>query len=215
MRLSIPPRRLVDLRVFGAATLPDRELVRLVCGPRVVDADVDAAVSALELAPAAREGALLASPLGPRLLAALELGRRAARVPSSSQARITGPADVVAAVGARLVDDGRWWLVAVDVRLRLARAVAIDVAIADDAIDDVVVTALQQTLQAGCRRLLLVRRAVGAAVAAGHDVAVLDALRARAGLVGVAALDVIRLGDDGWCSLVRLGFGPPRDPRYR
>jgi hypothetical protein len=213
MRLAIPPRRLVDLRVFGAATLPDRELVRLVCGARVADADVDAATAALELAPAAREGALLASPHGPRLLAALELGRRATRVPSSSFARIGGPADVVAAVGPRLGDDGRWWLVGLDVRLRLARAVALDVCASDR--DDVVVAGLQQALQAGCRRLVLLRRRPGPAVPDDDDVAVLEALRARAGLVGVAALDVIRLGDDGWCSLVRLGFAPPRDPRYR
>jgi hypothetical protein len=219
MRLTTPPRHLVDLRVFGAATLPDRELVRLVCGPRIVDAAIDDAATALQLAPVAREAALLSSPHGPRLLAALELGRRAARVPSPSQARITGPADVVAAVGPRLGGDARFWLVAVDVRLRLARAVvidvAIDVALAEDAIDDVVITALQQTLQAGCRRLLLLRRAVGPAVAGDHDGAVFNALRARGGLVGVDALDVVVLGDDGWCSLVRRGFGPPRDPRYR
>lgn len=215
MRLAIPPRRLVDLRVFGAATLPDRELVRLVCGPRVSDVDVDTAVTALELAPAAREGVLLDSPHGPRLLAALELGRRAARVPSSSLARLCGPADVVAAVGPRVVDDARWWLVALDVRLRLARAVALEVGTGDDAIDDVVVLGLQQALQAGCRRLVLLRRRPGPAVPDDDDVAVLEALRARAGLIGVAALDVVRLGDDGWCSLVRLGFAPSRDPRYR
>jgi hypothetical protein len=212
MRLATPPRRLVDLRVFGAATLPDRELVRLICGPRVADADVDAAVAALELAPAAREGALLHAPHGPRLLAALELGRRAARVPSPSLARLCGPADVVAAVGPRLVDDPRWWVAALDVRLRLARAVGLD---GGDTTDDVVVAALQQTLQAGCRRLLLLRRRPGPAVPADEDVAVLETARARAGLIGLAALDVIRLGDDGWCSLVRLGFAGPRDPRYR
>lgn len=213
MRLATPPRRLVDLRVFGAATLPDRELVRLICGPRVADADLDAAVAALELSRGAREGALLDSPHGPRLLAALELGRRGIRVPSSSLARIGGPADVVAAVGPRLDEDTRWWLVALDVRLRLARAVALDAAAAD--LDDIVVTGLQQTLQAGCRRLLLLRRRPGPAVPDDDDVAALEGLRARACLVGVAALDVIRLGDDGWCSLVRLGFSPPRDPRYR
>lgn len=214
MRLAIPPRRLVDLRVFGAATLPDRELVRLICGPRIADADVDAAVAALELAPAAREGALLHAPHGPRLLAALELGRRAVRVPSSSQARVCGPADVVAAVAARLGDDdARWWLVALDVRLRLARAVALKNGGSDG--DDIVVGGLQQALQAGCRRLLLLRRGPGPAVPDDEDLAVLEALRARAGVVGVAALDVIRLGDDGWCSLVRLGFAAPQDPRYR
>ena len=74
MHGTASPRRLVDLRVFGAATLPDRELVRLVCGPRIDDADVTTVTAALaasvapevvmtmELAPGAEMGVRLAPP---------------------------------------------------------------------------------------------------------------------------------------------------------
>lgn len=210
MHAAIAPRRLLDLRVLGARALPARELVRLVCGPRVADDDVDDATAALDLAPAARDAVLLGSPCGPRLLAALELGRRTSHGGSPAQARVAGPADVVAAIATR-IDEERCAVVGLDVRLRVARLQVLDAA----PIDDVVVTALQQTLAAGCRRLVLVRRTAGPAAPGDADVAAFAALRARADLVGVAALDSVVLGDDGWCSLLRLGAAPPRDPRYR
>jgi hypothetical protein len=206
------PRRVVDLRVFGAATLPDRELVRLVCGARIDDAEVTRVTSALELAPVAREAVLLESPYGPRLLAALELGRRAGRLPSSALARIDSPGSLVAAMGPRLHGDQRWWLVAVDVRLRLARAIPFDF---DEPRDACSTTALQATFQAGCRRFVLVRRVLGPAAWAAADVDWFCRLRVHAETVGVCALDAVQLGDDGWCSMVRQGVVAVRDHRYR
>ena len=233
------PRRLVDLRVLGARSLPSRSLVRLVAGPGPDDHAIDTATAALHLADPAREAVLLESSAGPRLLAALELGRRAAANRSPAHTRIVGPGDAVAALSSRLVGDGRWWLLALDVRLRVARAVALTVAtthddtsqddrtnglsaanddiadIADVTDEDVAVGALQQTLAAACRRLVLVRQGDGPAVATPRDAALFVALRGRAAVVGVAALDAVIVGDDGWCSLLRLGCVPTRERRYR
>jgi hypothetical protein len=223
------PRRLVDLRVLGARALPSRALVRLVAGPRPDDDVIDDATAALQLADPAREAVLLDSPVGPRLLAALELGRRAGACRSPANTRIVGPGDAVAALSSRLVGDGRWWLLALDVRLRVARAVPLTSACADEvegsddesaanddvADDDVAVGALQQTLAAGCRRLVLVRQGPGPATPTARDVALLASLRERCGVVGVAALDAIIVGEDGWCSLLRLGCAPARERRYR
>jgi hypothetical protein len=212
MHGTASPRRLVDLRVFGAATLPDRELVRLVCGPRIDDADVTTVTAALELAPAAREAMLLESPYGPRLLAALEMGRRAARVPSSALTRVDSPGAVVAAMASRLRDDPRWWVIAVDVRLRLARALPLR---HDEPVESCSATALQATLQAGCRRFVLVRRQVGPAAFVASDAGWFTHVRACAESVGVCVLDAVQLGDDGWCSMVRKGLVAARDHRYR
>jgi hypothetical protein len=230
------PRRLVDLRVLGARSLPSRTLVRLVAGSGPDDDAIDTATAALHLADPAREAVLLESSVGPRLLAALELGRRAAAHRSPAKTRIVGPGDAVAALSSRLVGDGRWWLLALDVRLRVARAVALTVAgahdddsqedrtndasaandnVADVTDEDVAVGALQQTLAAACRRLVLVRQVDGPAVATARDAALFVALRGRAAVVGVAALDAVIVGDDGWCSLLRLGCAPTRERRYR
>ena len=223
----------MDLRVLGARALPSRALVRLVAGPRPDDDVIDDATAALQLADPAREAVLLDSPVGPRLLAALELGRRAGACRSPANTRIVGPGDAVAALSSRLVGDGRWWLLALDVRLRVARAIPLTSACADEveasdhgsddgsaanddiADDDVAVDALQQTLAAGCRRLVVVRQTTGPATPTARDVALLAGLRERCGVVGVAALDAIIVGDDGWCSLLRLGCAPARERRYR
>ncbi len=208
------PRRHRDLRTIGARGLETHALVRLVCG-RVDDGDVADAVAALTLEPQARDAVLLRSPLGPRLLAAMELGRRACLVPVPTAARITGPADVVAALAARLVDDVRPWLAAVDVRLRIAGVRAVEAPIgADD--DDAVAAILQQTLALGCRRVVIVQRRPGPAVVDVSDAGFVSVLRARAASIGVVVLDHVICGDDGWASLLRLGvLEQSADRRYR
>jgi DNA repair protein RadC len=212
MRVSMSPRRLVDLRVFGAATMSDRELIRLVCGPRVEDDEVTTVASALELAPAAREGALLDSPHGPRLLAALELGRRAGRAPSSAAARLDSPGALVAALAQRLGEDQSWWVVAMDVRLRLARAVPLGCGGDLDAWSSL---ALAETLRVGCRRFAVARRLVGPAVFSADDRARFAHVRDRAAPLGIRVLDAVVIGDDGWCSLVRQGHVALEEHRYR
>lgn len=206
------PRRERDLRVLGARGLDTAALVRLVCG-RVDDSDVTDAVAALGLEARARDAVLLRSPLGPRLLAAMELGRRAWLLPAPSSTRITGPADVIAALAPRLVDDHRVWLLAIDVRLRVAGARPVDGA---DDIDAAVTTILQQTLGLGCRRVVLASRRAGPAIVDVDDAVFLQRLRERATVVGVSVFDHVLCGDDGWASLLRLGVVERSgDPRYR
>lgn len=205
------PRRERDIRALGARALDAPALVRLVCG-RVDDTAVDDAVHALGLEPSAREAALLQSPLGPRLLAAVELGRRAWLAPAPTATRITGPAEAVAALGPRLVDDEHLWLLALDVRLRVVAARSLG---PRGAAFDVVGT-LQQTLMHGARRLVLVHRQTGPAIVDSAVVGRLLALVERAALVDVLVLDHVIAGDDGWVSLLRQGILPTRsDLRYR
>jgi len=205
-----PPKRTLDVRVLGARALPTRALVRLVAGPRADDADVDEAVTAIGLAHDARDAALLRSPIGPRVLAAVELGRRAACVPSPAAARILSPTDVVSAIGPRLVER-RAVVVGLDVRMRIARVAELDSIDDDTGSADV----LQLTLAASCRRFIVVARREGPATPTAADVDRFSAVRARAGLVGVVAVDHVVVGDDGIASLVRLGLAAPREPRYR
>lgn len=192
----------IDLCALGARALSTRALVHQLVGAD----DVDAAVAALALHHRARDAALLDLKGGPRLLAALELGRRAWLHPPPIGARVTGPVDAVAAVAARLVDDARAIVIALDVRGRVARVVHID--------DDV--HALQTILGAGCTRGLVVEKVERAAVPAGADVDRALGVKARGVAVGVDVVDHVLVGDDGFCSLLRLGLlGPRTDRRYQ
>ena len=204
------PRQHRDLRALGARGLDTAALVRLVCG-RAADDDIDEVVAALSLEPRARDAVLLRSPLGPRLLAAMELGRRAWLAPSPASTRITGPADAMATLASRLVDDARVWMLVLDVRLRVAGAFAIDVNDHDE-----VTAILQYTLGLSCRRVVLVSRRPGPAIIDVDDAARLQIARERGAVVGVFVLDHVVCGDDGWASLLRLGVVERcADPRYR
>ncbi len=205
-------RHTVDVRVFGARALPSHRLIAAVLGPRAHSDDVSGLAAALALAGAAREAALLEHPCGPRLLAALELGRRATLYPTGGAARVDGPADVVAAVAGRLDDDAPRWLVAIDDRGHVARAVAV----AGDDGSAGSAGLLQRTLAVGCRRFVLVSRddpddADVVATVAGAFAGV----RAQASVVGVAAIDHVVVGDEGWVSLLRLGVVDAVDRTYR
>lgn len=220
--LPVPPpprRRERDVRVLGARALHTTALVRLVCGERAADDDVHDAARALQLDPAARDAALLRSPLGPKMLAAVELGRRAWLMPAPSSARVTSPAEAVAALGPRLADDNRLWLLALDVRLRVALAQPLECSVVDASEAGratLTATVLQHTLGAGCRRSLLVGRRPGPALVTVDDAAGLQHLRTAAGTVGVSVLDQVLCGDDGWVSLLRLGVVVgSTDLRYR
>jgi DNA repair protein RadC len=184
-------------------------LLRLLLGPRVADVDVDDAAAALSLHWRAREAALLRLAHGPRLLAAIELGRRAWMTTPPIGTRLHGPADVAAVAAPRLVDDERRLVLCLDVRGRVARMTLV----ADD--DDDEVTALQEILVAGCRRGIVCRRVSGPALASEHEVARVTRLKRCGAMVGVDVVDGVLLGDDGFCSLLRLGLiGVAPDRRY-
>ena len=202
--MSRPPQ---DLAALGARALPTRSLLRVLLGPRVDDDVVDDAAAALFLHPRAREAALLRLAHGPRLLAAVELGRRAWMATPPLGTRLQGPADVAAIAGPLLVDERRPLVVCLDVRGRVARMAAVD--------DDDDVTVLQEILVAGCRRGIVCRRLSGLAVPTHDDVARLTGLRRAGALVGIDVADGVLLGDDGFCSLLRLGLiGAAQDRRY-
>lgn len=192
-----------DLRALGARALSTRALVQQLIGKDAVD--VDDAVAALGLHHRAREAALLDLRSGPRLLAAVELGRRAWLSSPPLGARVLSPAEAAAVAAPRLVDDDRALVVSLDVRGRVARLECVD--------DDVGL--LQSVLKAGCARAVVVRRKASAAVPDRLDVEALVAVRARGAAVGVDVLDGVLLGDDGFCSMLRLGLiGPRLDRRY-
>jgi hypothetical protein len=213
-----PRRRERDLRVLGARALHAAALVRLVCGERADDVEVQQAARALQLDPSARDAALLRSPLGPKLLAAVELGRRAWLMPAPASARVTSPAEAVSALGPRLADDRRLWLLALDVRLRvaLARPLDVDTTAGDRDAEALAALVLQHTLGGGCRRCVVVSRRPGPAIVDVNDAVQLQKLRDAAGTVGVSVLDHVLCGDDGWVSMLRLGVVVgSTDLRYR
>lgn len=193
----------LELVTFGARALPSRELLRLVLR-RADQAALTQAERALDLVGAAREAALLDLPNGPRLAAALELGRRAWMLPSPRGRRVHGPVDVAVAVGPRAQAD-ETWLVGLDARLTLCRLVVC--AQEPGAL-------LRAALQAGAARLIVCVRRPLPAVPTTTDCDRATALATLATACSVPLLDWLVLGDDGLCSLLRLGLLPAADRRY-
>ena len=193
-----------DLRSVGARARSTRALLLLLLGKRVDDDVIDAAASALSLQARARDAALLRSPQGPRLVAALELGRRAWMSTPPMGTRVQGPVDVAAVAAPRLVDSARPALLCLDGRGRLAHFTKAGNDDQDSDSDDVNV--LQQILMAGCRRGVLCWRLCGPAVPDAAHVERMLRLQRSARMVGVDVIDGVLLGDDGFCSLLRLGL---------
>ncbi len=193
----------VELTTFGARALPQRDLLRLVLH-RADDPAIDAAEHALALVGAARDAALLDLPGGPRLAAALELGRRAWMLPSPRGRRVYSPVDVAAAVGPRALLD-ETWVLGLDARLTLCRLVACAPEPGE---------LLRAALQGGAVRLVVcARRPLPAATVSADRVAA-SALAHLADACRTPLLDWVVLGDDGFCSLVRTGLLASGDRRY-
>lgn len=203
--------RSTELCALGAATMPSRDLVRILLRRPASDDELDELLRALALVGPAREAALRHHRAGPQLLAAVELGRRAWMLPSPAGRRVQNPVDVVTIVAPRATHDepGTCWLLALDVRLTLSRLER--TCTADRG------ALLRGTLAAGASRLVVASRRRTPAVPCSTDAAEATALARAADLVGVDLLDHVLLGEDGFCSLARLGLLPrnPREPRYR
>jgi DNA repair protein RadC len=201
----------LEIRALGAATLPTRDLLRVLLRRPVDDGEIDDAARALALVGPAREAALLSLKAGPQLLAAVELGRRAWMLPSPQGRRIKSPVDVAAVIAPRADDDElALWVLSLDVRLSLARLERVR--------RDDVRGVLRSALGAGCQRVVVASRRAAPAVPDNALVDELGALVRAAAIVGVTVVDRVILGDDGFCSLLRTGLLPPdapREPRYR
>lgn len=203
--MSKPPP---DLRALGARHLSSRVLVRQLLGTHLDDDEVDEAVGILALHHRARESALLELRHGPRLLAAVELGRRAWMSSPPIGARVAGPTAVAAVAAPFLVDTAQILVIALDPRGRVARLRKVA--------DVSVTTVVQEILQAGCRRGVVARRVPRPAVPRDDDVEAAVNVRERGHVVDVDVVDWVLLGDDGFCSLLRLGLlGAAADHRYR
>ncbi len=199
--------RTVDLCALGAATLPTRDLVGVLLRGRAGDDELVAAERALALVGPARDAALRAHKAGPQLLAAVELGRRAWMLPSPAARRVRGPVDVAAIVAPRAcLDDDGLWVLALDVRLTLARCERVRPAPGE---------VLRSALAAGASRVVVAARRPARAVPDSRDEDLAERLRRAGALVGVAVVDFVILGDDGFSSLVRLGLVTPVEARYR
>ncbi len=122
--------------------------------------------------------------------------------------RLQGPVDVAALAASRLVDEPRWLVLVLDGRGRVARLTLVED-------DDGDVAVLQEILVAGCHRGVVCRRVSGPAAPTHDDVTRLVTLRRAGATVGIEVVDGVLLGDDGFCSLLRLGLiGPANDRRY-
>lgn len=200
------------INAVGATNVASRDLIRMVLGGGASDEEVREADEALALCGAARDAKLRACRRGAKLLAALELGRRAWMLPSPAGRRVRAPVDVAAVVAPRALSatndvHGSPWVLALDERLTLATAVAMP------SLD--AAAALRIALSHGTSRLIVAMPRAARAVPSTDDARFVDDLLAAARAVGVKVLDVVILGDDGFTSCLRLGLVPSVDARYR
>lgn len=194
-----------DLRALGAHVMPTRELLAL---SGVAADEANEAERALALVGAARDAALQPLRSGPRLMALLELGRRAWMLPSPAGRRVRAPVDVAAICAPRFTSDEPGSMtIALDRRLTVARVVS-------SSLEPAVL--LRDTLGAGVTRVAVALNRRGRrAVPSTDDAALAERLLAACALVDVKLIDIVILGDDGFSSLLRLGIVSGSEPRYR
>jgi DNA repair protein RadC len=197
------------LERLGPQVLADEELVALVCGASDAGALLDAGLAALSREsmenvlehPALRRGG------GARLLAALELGRRAA-VRGESRPRLVTPADVYAYAKAHLCGLRReefhvLCLSSRQVLLRHAR-------VAEGSVDQCCVDPREVLGPAVASRasglVLLHNHPSGDPEPSAHDVALTRQLRDGARLLCINVLDHLVLSDRGFVSFTQRGL---------
>jgi DNA repair protein RadC len=197
-----------DILALGAHAMPDAALVRILL-PDVGRARAESLTQALLLDPHARAEVLRHEIEGPLLLAALELGRRAAIYPARGGVRVRGPSDVAELVLPRLpVDVERVIVLALDARLHLARVVVTGDGGAHF-VDANFAHVLGPVLAAGCTRFVVAHRHIdGTAHASFADQAGTVHLAAAARGLGLTLVDHVIVGDDGFTSLRREGQLP-------
>jgi hypothetical protein len=190
---------------WGAALMPTPTLV-LTLFPELRSDERAEMAAALELSGEARTAALLDLELGPRAVAALELGRRALLWPPPRTGRLKGPADVASLLlGATSSERSIWWVVAADDRGVPLRVYAAGPA--DAVRSRIARRAFGPGLSVGAASFVLARREPAGAARLDAEA---QRLARRANRVarwlGLELCDVIVLGDDGHISLRRRGW---------
>jgi DNA repair protein RadC len=198
-----------DVLALGASLLPDAALVALLFDGGLDSQRASELATAILLDDKCRAEVLRTFDEGPRLLAALELGRRALILPTRARVRVLSPTDAAAIAGPHLPRGAdRVCVLALDRTLRLARVTVVG---GDEphVVDVPAGALLAPVLAAGARHAILVHRHhVGrAAPTAADELAfaiVLDAART----LDIAVVDHVILGPDGLASRVRDGALP-------
>jgi len=198
-----------DILSLGAEAMPDAALVRLLFQD-LGRARAEALTAAVLLDPHARAEVLRHEPEGPVLLAALELGRRAAAFPARGGTVVRGPSDVAELALPRLpVDEERLFVAALDARRRVARVVIVGAGDLSQ-VDAPIPRVLGPVLASGSARFVVAHRHVdGSALPSPRDRASTVELAALARGLGLTLVDHVVLGDDGYASLTREGTLPP------
>lgn len=217
--MSTPPhdRPRERLRRLGASPLSDRELLILVVGAgtrgrpasRIADGLLGAAGSSgLPLLARRSVDALGGLPgVGPalaaRLVAAFELGRRAAASVRPETVRVTGPAEVAARMRPRLADleQEEFHLLLLDRQHRIVDERPITRGILDASLIHPR-EVFRPAVEAGAAAILVVHNhPSGDPTPSAEDRAVTRQLREAGAIVGIPLLDHIVVARDGWRAL--------------
>lgn len=196
------------LRSLGARSLSDSEALALVIGSDHAAA-ARLLVSAGGMAGLARRTeADLAGSCGPatasRIVAALEVGRRAARALAGERAQIIGPADAAALLMPRLahLDREESWVIVLDRRHRVLREVQVGqggVAHTPMEPREVFAAALREP---GAAAILVAHNhPSGETTPSSDDLAITRRIERGAELVGLEFVDHVIVGARGWHSL--------------
>lgn len=222
-RLADRPRE--RLERLGAAALSDRELLTLVVGSGTGGNSAQAVAEALWAA--AGEGGLpilsrsspqrlsrlpgLGRALSARLVAAFEIGRRAASAPSDAPPRITGPADVAALLRPRLatLEQEEFHVVLLDRQHRVLSTRQITRGILDASLIHPR-EVFRPAVEVGAAAIVVVHNhPSGDPTPSAEDRAVTRQLAESGRILGIPLLDHVVVAREGWRA---LGSGePPED----
>lgn len=203
------------LRALGPRALSDTEVLSLILGTGGADGVL--ALSARVLASVGGPGGLARASeadlsrvpgMGPakasEVVAALELGRRAARSMAGDRPQISGPADAAAILMPRLahLDREESWVLVLDRRHRVLREVLVGVGgVAHTPMEprEVLAAALREPGAAAV--LVAHNHPSGETIPSTDDMAITRRLERGAELVGLEFVDHVIIGARGWHSL--------------
>lgn len=192
---------------YGPRALSDGEIVSLLCGDpalanRLLDRLGTAGLGRALRSDLTRHGVPTAS--ASRIIAALELGRRATRAMAGERPQICGPADAAALLLPRLahLDREESWVMVLDRRHRILREVQVGqggVAHTPMEPREVFAAALREP---GAAAILVAHNhPSGETTPSSDDLAITRRLERGADLVGLEFVDHLIVGAHGWHSI--------------